>query len=406
MHRSPAARARRSAARLLLTAAVSLAVLGCAGPPEQPDTPAKAKSADPPTPRTQPQGDTAGDQQSTNDTGVTGNIAEHARRLKQAMQQAEPPADQTDPSTATQPAATQPRRSVQWIERQPNPSQPQPDPREAASGANRAASTADPTEAQPTPQKHPAVDAEAVKAEMSRDELLDTLLKRVRTAGEGSVIQRALTTATLSAIKDDGKLSNSVLAPLADDQRRRVERYVKIVRAMRGNLAESDSDTGRAALHQRIDALFGDEPISIRKLVLCREVSGYGVYQPFADHTFLADQSHRMIIYVELDHFTTKKQQQSDRYEVNLEQHIVLYNESDGLAVWRHEPVQIKDVSRNQRRDFFLVQLITLPKRLSVGKYRLKVRVTDEHGGSIDETTVPVRLVADDKLLNGNNTDK
>jgi hypothetical protein len=38
---------------------------------------------------------------------------------------------------------------------------------------------------------------------------------------------------------------------------------------------------------------------------------------------------------------------------------------------------------------------------VSVGEYRLKVRVTDLHGGSVDETTVPVELVADRALAEG-----
>ena len=85
--------------------------------------------------------------------------------------------------------------------------------------------------------------------------------------------------------------------------------------------------------------------------------------------------------------------------EVRLTQELILYKESDGLAVWRHEPTQIVDVSRNRRRDFYVVQMITLPARLSEGRYRLKVRLTDQHGDSVDETTLRVQIVADSGLL-------
>jgi hypothetical protein len=34
-----------------------------------------------------------------------------------------------------------------------------------------------------------------------------------------------------------------------------------------------------------------------------------------------------------------------------------------------------------------------------VGKYRLKVRINDLNGGSIDETTLPIQLVADKAVL-------
>ena len=61
--------------------------------------------------------------------------------------------------------------------------------------------------------------------------------------------------------------------------------------------------------------------------------------------------------------------------------------------------VQIVDRSRNRRRDFFEVQLIKLPPQLSVGKYWLKVRVTDLHGNYIDETSLPIKIVADQALV-------
>jgi hypothetical protein len=147
--------------------------------------------------------------------------------------------------------------------------------------------------------------------------------------------------------------------------------------------------------------MFGELPIGIQTLDLCKSVDGYGVYEPFADHRFLAGQPRKMIVYVELDHFKTVPRKENDRYDVKLKQEVVLFNASDGLAVWSHEPVTIRDRSRNQRRDFFTVQMVTLPERLSVGEYRLKVRVTDLQGGSVDETTVPVELVADEQMADG-----
>ena len=71
--------------------------------------------------------------------------------------------------------------------------------------------------------------------------------------------------------------------------------------------------------------------------------------------------------------------------------------------MWKQPATQIVDESRNKRRDFFVVQLIRLPARLGVGKYRLKVRINDLHGGSIDETTLPIQLVADKTILTSAN---
>ncbi|MCG8403178.1 MAG: hypothetical protein MJA84_16535, partial [Firmicutes bacterium] len=70
------------------------------------------------------------------------------------------------------------------------------------------------------------------------------------------------------------------------------------------------------------------------------------------------------------------------------------------------DPVRITDVSRNVRRDFFLVQMIELPKRLTLGEFALKVRVTDEHGQTRDETTIPIEIVADQSLVNAGERDR
>ena len=107
----------------------------------------------------------------------------------------------------------------------------------------------------------------------------------------------------------------------------------------------------------------------------------------------------RQIVYVEVEDFVAAPTD-DDKREVRLTQELILYKESDGLAVWRHEPTQIVDVSRNRRRDFYVVQMIALPARLGEGRYRLKVRLTDQHGDSIDETTLSVQVVADAGLIN------
>jgi hypothetical protein len=76
---------------------------------------------------------------------------------------------------------------------------------------------------------------------------------------------------------------------------------------------------------------------------------------------------------------------------------VVLYtDDAHGLAVWRQPQVQIVDQSRNRRRDFFVVQVIRLPGRLNVGKYRLKVTVDDVHSNTRAEMSLPIQIVAED----------
>ena len=101
-----------------------------------------------------------------------------------------------------------------------------------------------------------------------------------------------------------------------------------------------------------------------------------------------------MVVYLEIDRFATASPpSEGDRHEVRLEQELTLLDRRDGQAVWRSGEVEVVDVSRNVRRDFYTVQLIRLPATLTTGRYTLKARVTDTHGGTVDEVNLPIELV-------------
>ena len=140
--------------------------------------------------------------------------------------------------------------------------------------------------------------------------------------------------------------------------------------------------------------------MSIRAVKLCERVRGFGVYEELQSTSLLAGRDHPMVLYVEIDQFkTVQSQGDTPVHQVKLSQEVVLYNESDGLAVWQLPAEQIVDESRNRRRDFYIVQPTRLPARLTVGKYILKVRVRDLHGGTRDEMSVPISIVADPALV-------
>lgn len=268
------------------------------------------------------------------------------------------------------------------------PTRPLPIPE----AADATPSPADPVQAAAEP-----VAAEPAPVPASINELLRQLQVRIE-ASDRPALTKALQAATLSLLDPSQPLDRRLLESLTFADQALVERYHQVMTLLLAQLDDGKAGLDRASIDARLDALFGQQPISIRTVQLCRRVMGYGLYEPFEGTTFLAGRDQKMIVYVELDDFQTREQDQ-EQFEVKLEQEISLFNESDGLAVWRNEAVQIVDASRNRRRDFFVVQLVTLPARLSVGKYRLKVRVTDLHGGSLDERTVPVEIVADESLV-------
>lgn len=232
---------------------------------------------------------------------------------------------------------------------------------------------------------------------MTHAALLDALFDKARQA-PGTAMQRAMDQ-TLLALTDPGReIDPELMSQLSLDQREQIARYQAAVQLLRHQLTAEDGLADRDQLEAVFDELFGESPLEIRAVELCRRVEGFGVYQPFEGRTFMAGRDNTMIVYVELDHFTPVKKG-DDQHEVRLSQDVALYTDWDGQKVWEHETQEIVDRSRNRRNDFFIVQKITLPARLNVGKYVLKVEVTDKHGESVDGMPIEINLVADHALV-------
>ncbi|NBC10892.1 MAG: hypothetical protein GVY24_04045 [Planctomycetes bacterium] len=310
-----------------------------------------------------------------------------------------------------------PKAEVLWIEPRPEPTAEQSHGAQANATAGSAPTPSLELAAQPsadedappqvktTDESEPAAKrkpAPADAAALDRAELLDALLARVR-RGSGTAMQKALDEALLTAADPGRPIDPDAMAPLDDTQREQVAQFQSMVQLFRHQLTASDGRVDRRAVEIALDDLFGSLPLSIRTAELCRRVEGFGVYEPFESRTFMAGRDNKMIIYLELENFTPVEIG-NGQHEVRLSQEVALYTDWDGQKVWRHETQQIVDRSRNQRRDFFVVQMITLPARLNVGKYILKVDVTDQHGGSVDGVPIEINLVADQSLVREDTT--
>ena len=238
--------------------------------------------------------------------------------------------------------------------------------------------------------------SDAAAGPPDRDELIQLLLAQVQRSDDPAM-RKAATAAVLSLVGGVSELDPAALGGLTLRERERVVRFHEAVRALHNAVVQErrglDEDRVLAALRE----VFGPQPIEIEKLELCKSVRGFGVYEPFERKAFLAGQAQKMIVYLELEHFESRRLA-PDKREVRLTQEVVLYNATDGLAVWRQRPVEVVDHSRNARRDFFVVQMIELPANLGVGKYVLKVKVRDLHGETMHEATRPIELVADREL--------
>lgn len=203
---------------------------------------------------------------------------------------------------------------------------------------------------------------------------------------------------------------NAIEKSVTPDQRRSLD-------AIRAVLKAADEDPSVAAgepeavarvlkdFGERLQPAPPPESLSIARALLCTRVEAFGRYTPVAAAAFLAGRTNPVILYTEPRNFahaaaTIPDSSGSDHgWSVELAQSVTLHLDADGSEQFVIPEVVIKDASRSQRRDFYLVQRLDLPKTLTVGQYNLKVRIRDIIGGGVAEHTIPVRIVADASAL-------
>ena len=237
--------------------------------------------------------------------------------------------------------------------------------------------------------------------DLDRAELMQALINKI-VEGQDPARTKALMVAAIGVADQREKLDHDLLDQLDPRSREQVARFHQMVAVAFDELAGDTKRTlTRREMIEQIDKVFGAQPLQIQALELCRRVDSYGVYEPFVSNRFLAGRKNRVLVYVELENFHHEPAEDG-RFKVTLEQQVELYDAAGETPVWRQGPVTLEDVSRNKRRDFFIVHPIDLPADLTAGGYRLKVRVADKHTGSICEQTMhDIKIVADRAMVGG-----
>ena len=190
---------------------------------------------------------------------------------------------------------------------------------------------------------------------------------------------------------------------LSPEDARILEAWADLMRSADAGLLSSPDDPRAlsGALLDAAEAARGFERLAISATALCSRVEGFGRYTTMGS-TWLAGRAHKAIVYAEVTNFATTAALGPSREqgrEVRLTQELQLFHDADGLLAWRMPPQRVTDFSRNERRDFFIVQMIDLPASLSVGRYQLKVSVRDEISGDVSESVMPITIVADAGLI-------
>lgn len=275
-----------------------------------------------------------------------------------------------------------------------------------------------PPPAQPPPEPAPKVvvapapvPAPAPVVRLSRSEQVAKLAAELRAtlvngAPDSEEFRNALTLAALSLATPNAAADD---ASLTEAERR----VVSTVRELLASLSsdQGESDAAAKAFLRAAESLGGGQPsMRIARVELCSTVTGFGRYEPMGT-TFAAGRPNRVIVYTELDKVSHRPSHDGDPgrtlgatsaeelWAVEVSQELRMTHDADGSMQWRTPEEKIIEVARNRRRDFYLVQSVTLPQTLSVGNYALKVIVRDKLSGATDERIVPVRIVADPALV-------
>lgn len=212
--------------------------------------------------------------------------------------------------------------------------------------------------------------------------------------------------AALSQLSATTPGSEQPSGSLSSGERQRYDAMRPLLSAMLGPGAATMDDSGLiSALDTARAAIAPARGVRILDSALCRRVDGFGSFEPFASGVFAAGRSQRVILYVELDGFAYRPLRDGDRdrqgatsvaqWAVEVSQELQLIHDADGTLQWYQPEQTLVDLSRNKRRDFYLVNSFELPATLTVGLYKLKVTVRDKVTGGVDERIVPITIVAD-----------
>lgn len=239
----------------------------------------------------------------------------------------------------------------------------------------------------------------AVNPEQRKQQLLEELvgvLGELALSGDGPG-SSALALAGLEAVRPDALNALKGQGVLSEAEVASLDAARELFRALsaRGGIADpGEVSAVLDRIRRDLDARAG---LRIARAELCTSVTGFGRYETFPANRFIAGRAQPVIVYTEIDRFGHRESRGSDgapRYEIELSQRLELYHVADNLNTWNRAAEMDKTVSRNLVRDYYLINQVTLPGNLSIGKYHLKVVMRDLVSGNLAEMIIPIEIVA------------
>ena len=176
------------------------------------------------------------------------------------------------------------------------------------------------------------------------------------------------------------------------------EHFIELGQSLDGS--QDATRAVRTTMANLQQALSEQPDLAIKTAVLCTRVRGFGDYDELDLSQLVAHRSQQAVLYIEINEFASELNEKNEWVTVTSQQ-LTIYSERDGIPVWQEDWRTAIDRSRQQRNDFFTVQLLSLPEPLSVGKYQLKIRIRDDKSGAETEKSIPFMLLAQPGGLRG-----
>jgi hypothetical protein len=211
-------------------------------------------------------------------------------------------------------------------------------------------------------------------------------------------LRQYLAMSALAMIDPERALDPDALVDLDPRERDLLRAYQQFFINLGKELTSSGDDERLLSLIDELKQTVSNRgPLTIARAEFCTRVDGFGRFRPFSRNAFLAGSGQQVVIYTEIDEFSSARNAEG-QWVTDLSQELSIYNTHDNIPVWRLDWQPATDVSATKLSDFFITHLITIPERLGVGRYTMKVRVRDEAAGSIAEAGIEFQIVADENL--------
>jgi hypothetical protein len=219
-------------------------------------------------------------------------------------------------------------------------------------------------------------------------------------------LRELLLIAATTLVTPDRALATDALPGVTERERELLARMQEFFSRLGLKLAETgDPEVLVAEIEALHHALAIQPRLVVAQASLCTRVEGFGDYDEFprneeGRYAFLAHSGQQAVVYVEIEDFTSELNEKG-QWVTELSQQLVVISERDGIPVWREDWQAGVDFSRKRREDFFIVQVVTLPERLSVGRYNFKIRIRDDQSGAEAEAAIDFEMVADPRMTGG-----